>query len=100
MGFELPFRHAHFAEWSLALKGSRASGHLYGVATQINGTWDLSRLVFVSGNEKHRLDLTPVRPLRLPPAPHKNVYLVPIASLKANRSTGRRITTKQYLASM
>jgi hypothetical protein len=78
LGFELPFRYAHFAEWSVALKGSRGSGHLYGVATQINGNWDVSRLVFVSGHEQNRLDITPVRQLRLPTVPHKNVYLVPI----------------------
>ncbi len=77
-GFELPFSYAHFAEWSLALKGSRGSGHLYGIATEIKGTWDVSRLVFVSGNGKDRFDLTPVRQLRLPSVPHKNVYLVPI----------------------
>lgn len=64
LGFELLFRYAHFAEWSVALKGSRGSGHLYGVATQINGNWDVSRLVFVSGHEKNRVDLTPVRQLR------------------------------------
>jgi YD repeat-containing protein len=78
LGFELPFPHAHFAEWSLALKGSRGSGHLYGVATQINGSWDVARLVFVSERQKNRVDLTPVHQLRLPPVPHKNVYLVPI----------------------
>ena len=78
LGLELPFRYAHFAEWSVALKGSRGSGHLYGVATQINGNWDVSRLVFVSGHEKNRVDLTPVRQLRLPLVPHKDVYLVPI----------------------
>jgi YD repeat-containing protein len=78
LGFELPFSYAHFAEWSLLLKGSRGSGHLYGIATRVNGSWDVSRLVFVSGSGKDRLDLTPVRALRLPPVPHKNVYLVPI----------------------
>jgi YD repeat-containing protein len=77
-GFELPFQYAHFAEWSLALKGSRGSGHLYGVATRINERWDVSRLVFVSSNDRKRVDLTPVRQLRLPPVPFKTVYLVPI----------------------
>ncbi len=64
VGLRASFRYAHFPEWSVALKGPRGSGHLYGVATQINGNWDVSRLVFVSGHEKNRVDLTPVRQLR------------------------------------
>jgi YD repeat-containing protein len=78
LGYLLPFRSSQFAEWSVALTGSRGSGHLYGVANQINGAWDFSRLVFVSENGKARADLTPVRRLKLPTVPVKNVYLVPI----------------------
>lgn len=78
LGFEFPFRYANFAEWSLGLKGSRASGHLYGVATQINGSWDVSRLVFISENGETKIELTPVQLLKLPPVPRKNVYIVPL----------------------
>jgi len=74
----LPFRDSQFAEWSVALTGSHGSGHLYGVANQINGAWDFSRLVFESEDGKSKVDLTPVRQLRLPPVPSKRVYLVPI----------------------
>ena len=81
-GFLFPFRGSQFAEWSVALTGSRGSGHLYGIANQINGAWDFSRLAFEFENgkdkNKDKVDLTPVRRLQLPAVPTKNVYLVPI----------------------
>lgn len=73
------FRGARFAEWSVKLAGSRAAGHLYGVANRIRGQWEYSRLELVSDDGKRRLDLTPAPPpLKLPSVPVKRVYLVPI----------------------
>lgn len=67
-----------FAEWSVVLSGSRTRGHLYGVANRVRGTWEFSRLTFEAENKRDRVDLTPVRLLRLPSVPAKRVYLVPI----------------------
>ncbi|MGA8270923.1 MAG: cytochrome c oxidase assembly factor Coa1 family protein, partial [Candidatus Sulfotelmatobacter sp.] len=78
LGYMFPFSDSQFAEWSVGLTGSRGSGHLYGVATQVNGVWDFSRLVFAAESNKEKIDLTPVRSLRLPSVPAKNVYLVPM----------------------
>src|SRR5450432_2221084 len=49
-GLLFPLGDSEVAEWSLALTGSRGRGHLYGVANQVNGEWNFSRLSFVSGN--------------------------------------------------
>ena len=76
LGFIFPFTDSQFAQWSVTLTGSRGKGHLFGVANQINGAWDFSRLVFESENNK--VDLTPVRRPQLPSVPAKNVYLVPV----------------------
>jgi predicted Zn-dependent protease len=78
LGFETAIGPAHFAEWSLSLIGSRGTGHLYGVATRVNGTWDVSRLVFVPERRNRKIDLTPVHKLSPEQVPHKSVYLVPI----------------------
>ncbi|MGA9393673.1 MAG: DUF6531 domain-containing protein, partial [Candidatus Sulfotelmatobacter sp.] len=78
VGYLFPFQDSQFAEWSVELVGSRGRGHLYGVATQVSGVWDFSRLVFASAKGAGKLDLTPVRPLQLLSVPSKNVYLVPI----------------------
>jgi predicted Zn-dependent protease len=78
LGHLFPFGDSQFAEWSVALAGSRGRGVLYGVANQVNGTWDFSRLVFKSENGEAAVDLTPVRALLLPSVPTKTVYLVPI----------------------
>jgi YD repeat-containing protein len=80
LGYLFPFTDSQFAQWSVALNGSRGSGHLYAVANQVNGTWDFSRLVFQpeNGTDKDRIDLTPVRRLQLPFVPAKNVYLIPV----------------------
>lgn len=78
LGYLFPFMDSQFAQWSVTLTGSRGSGHLYGVANQINGTWDFSRLVFESANNRDRFDLTPVRRPQLPSVPAKNVYLMPV----------------------
>jgi YD repeat-containing protein len=74
----MSFGQSEFAEWSVALAGSRGSGHLYGVANQVNGVWEFSRLTFESRDGKDRMDLTPVHQLSLPRVPEKNAYLVPL----------------------
>ena len=52
LGYLFPFTDSQFAQWSVTLTGSHGSGHLYGIANQINGTWDFSRLVFESESGK------------------------------------------------
>ena len=79
IGHIMPFSNSKFAEWSVPVAGSRGKGHLYGVANEINGAWEFSRLTFVSDDGKNRVNLTPVRPLNLPRVPAQHVYLVPIA---------------------
>jgi YD repeat-containing protein len=78
IGYALPLRHSQFAEWSVVLAGQSGTGHLYGVANKVNGAWNFSRLAFHLNDGKEKIDLTPVRRLRLPPVPAKHVYLVPI----------------------
>jgi YD repeat-containing protein len=77
-GYALPLRHSQFAEWSVVLAGQRGTGHLYGVANKVNGEWNFSRLAFHLTDGKEKIDLTPVRRLRLPSVPAKHVYFVPI----------------------
>jgi YD repeat-containing protein len=77
LGLLFPLGDSEFAEWSLALTGSRGRGHLYGVANEVNGEWDFSRLSLVSANGE-KIELTPVRPLRLSDVPPKKVYIVPV----------------------
>jgi YD repeat-containing protein len=78
LGYVIALGNLRFAEWSVALAGSRGKGHLYGVANQINGVWEFSRLTFESDARKGRIDITPIRRLLLPRVPTKNVYVVPI----------------------
>jgi YD repeat-containing protein len=78
LGHLVPFEGSEFAEWSVVLAGSRGSGRLYGVANQVRGAWDFSRLTLSPENGENHVDLTPVRRLSLPQVPTKNVYLVPI----------------------
>jgi YD repeat-containing protein len=82
-GYLSPFGDSQFAEWSVGLTGSRGRGRLYAVANQVNGSWDFSRLVFAPENGGAKVDLTPVRSLRLPSVPTKTVYLVPIGLVEA-----------------
>src|SRR5258708_7343102 len=77
VGLLFPLGDSEFAEWSLALTGSRGRGYLYGVANHVNGEWDFSRLSLVSGNGKQS-EVPPARLLHLPTVPAKKVYLVPI----------------------
>jgi YD repeat-containing protein len=78
LGHVVSFGPSEFSEWSVALAGSHGSGHLYGVANQINGAWEFSRLVFKSQDGKSRIELTPVHKISLPQVPTKNVYLIPL----------------------
>jgi YD repeat-containing protein len=81
LGHFVPFGNSEFMEWSVQLKGSRGHGHLYGVANQINGAWDFSRLTFEFDDHSEKVELTPVRKSSLPPVPTKHVYLVPLGLL-------------------
>ena len=78
LGYTLSLEGSQFAEWTVPLSGSKGRGRLYGVANQVNGAWDFSRLIFDAGNDKPRVELTPVRQISLPRVPAKNVFLVPI----------------------
>lgn len=79
LGWSLPFFSSEFAQWSVGLTGSHGKGMLYGVANQVNGTWEFSRLVFVSHDGKVKTDLTPMPSrLDLPPVPEKKVFLIPM----------------------
>lgn len=78
LGHLFPLGNGTFMEWSVRLKGSRGHGHLYGVANQINGVWDFSRLTFQSDDHRESVELTPVRKSLLPPVPTKHVYLIPL----------------------
>jgi YD repeat-containing protein len=71
-----------FEEWSVQLSGALGSGHLYGVANQINASSEFSRLVLVAdGGES--VDLTPPPPrLQLPTVPVQKVYILPIGFSK------------------
>ena len=77
-GYALPLRHSQFAEWSVVLAGQHGTGHLYGVANKVNGDWNFSRLAFHPNNGTEKIELTPVRRLRLPSVPAKHVYFVPL----------------------
>jgi YD repeat-containing protein len=79
MGYDLRLQGSEFAEWSVKMRGSRGTGHLYGVANKINGSWEFSRLVIVSDAGSNRVDLNAAPPpMRLPSVPAKEVYLIPI----------------------
>jgi YD repeat-containing protein len=69
-----------FAEFSVALVGSRGRGHLYGVANAIHGVWEFSRLSLRPDHARQNIDLAPVpRHIPLPAVPEKKVYLIPVA---------------------
>src|SRR5262249_25154260 len=72
------FEGAEFAEWSVPLVGSNGSGHLFGIANRVKGTWDYARLVLRSDDGKGKVNLTPVHAVSLPEVPARAVYLVPI----------------------
>ena len=77
-GFTLRRYGSQFAQWKVALSGSHASGDLYGVANELDGKWEYSRLTLIPSGKATKLDVTPQPPrLLLPPVPEKKVYLVP-----------------------
>lgn len=69
---------SEFTEWSVVIGGTSATGRLYGVANQVNGVRDYSRLVFKSADGKQQVSLAPVHQLSLPRVPSKRLYLVPM----------------------
>lgn len=79
VGFNLPFHDSHFAQWAVKLEGSRGAGHLYGVANQLGGVWEYSRLVFVASDGSKKVDLnrSPIK-LQLPSVPAQTLYLIPL----------------------
>ena len=83
LGHLMSLEGAEFAEWSVVLSGTKGTGHLYGVADQVNGVWDYSRLVFKSANSPELVNLAPVHRLSLPRVPVKRVYLLPIGLAEA-----------------
>jgi YD repeat-containing protein len=79
LGSNIRYPHSQFAQWSVALHGSRGGGHLYGVANQSNGSWEFSRLSFVAdkGHKKIHLGTKP-RPLNMHAAALQHVFLIPM----------------------
>jgi hypothetical protein len=77
---------SRFLEWKVALAGTRGRGHLYGVANQLGGTLEFSRLAVTLDSDGKKIDLTP-KPLKvsLPPVPAEKVYLIPLG-LEASES--------------
>lgn len=78
LGHVVSYGPSEFSEWSVAIAGSRGTGHLYGIANKINGASMFSRLIFKSQGGEYRVDLAPVHKIRLPQVPAKNVYLIPL----------------------
>ncbi len=79
VGFNLPFHDSDFAQWAVKLEGSRGAGYLYGVANQLGGVWEYSRLVFVASDGSKKVDLnrSPIK-LQLPSIPAQTLYLIPL----------------------
>jgi len=67
---------SRFVQWEVSLRGPRGRAHLYGVANELGGTLEFSRLAAISDRKK--IDLTP-KPTKLflPSVPVKKVYLIP-----------------------
>jgi hypothetical protein len=87
LGLALTGYGSKFVEWGVAFVWfAGQSSSLYGVANEVRGTWEFSRLTMISdtGGEKIELAPKPVK-LSLPPVPVKKVYLVPFG-LEANDS--------------
>src|SRR5580704_11723369 len=75
-GSALSWYNSDFAEWSVGLSGSAGSGRLYGVANNVAGLWEFSRLTFVAAKGGAEIDLAPTPSrLRLPATSVKKVYL-------------------------
>jgi YD repeat-containing protein len=79
VGFAIGSNGGQFTEFSVRLVGSRANGHLYGVANAVNGVWEFSRLSLRADGMTQKIDLAPTpRRLVLPSVPAKKIYLVPM----------------------
>ncbi|MGC2421937.1 MAG: cytochrome c oxidase assembly factor Coa1 family protein [Candidatus Acidiferrales bacterium] len=79
VGSALPRYNSDFAEWSVTLSGSAGEGRLYGVANNVGGHWEFSRLTFVAAKDGSKIDLTPTPSrLELPAVGAKKVYLIPL----------------------
>jgi YD repeat-containing protein len=79
VGSALRSYNSDFAEWSVMLKGSTGSGHLYGVANHVGGVWEFSRITFVGDRDSGTVDLTPApKRLILPYVDARKVYVVPL----------------------
>ena len=79
IGYSLPWEHSEFAQWSVKLRGSIGSAHLYGVANKINGEWEYSRLVVNADTGSKSVDLATVpRAVGLPRVAAQKVYLIPV----------------------
>src|SRR5256885_13507285 len=77
---------SHFVEWKVTLSGSHSSGDLHGVANELNGKWEFSRLTLTYGESRNKIDLAPkLQRLSLPQVPAKKVYLIPF-DLNADES--------------
>ena len=78
LGHLARLRGTGFAEWSVVLAGSKGTGHLYGIANEVNGVLEYSRLIFKSASGNQKVNLAPIRRLSLPRVPAKHVYLLPL----------------------
>ena len=76
-GYAATLGQSEFAQWSVPLTGTAGSGHLFGVANQVNGVWEYSRLLFKSDQGQGQVDLTRISPISFPNVPTKSVFLVP-----------------------
>lgn len=77
-GLSLNRYGSQFVQWETNLSGTRGSGRLYGVANEVRGAWEFSRLTLIPDNGV-RINLSPApRRLPLPPVPEKKLYLVPL----------------------
>ena len=86
IGFASSNEGEEFTEFSLGIAGSRARGHLYGVANSIHGKWEFSRLSLRPDFGGGTIDLAPMpSTLSLPNVPQKKVYLIP-ADLDSSES--------------
>jgi len=79
IGFAIAGNGGQFTEFSVRVFGSRAKGHLYGVANAVNGRWEFSRLSLRVDGVSRKIDLAPTpHPLALPSVPAKKIYLIPV----------------------
>jgi hypothetical protein len=79
LGTNIRYPHSQFAQWSVALHGSRGAGHLYGVANESNGSWEFSRLSFAADDGHKKIDLgTKPRPLNVHAVAAQRVFLIPM----------------------